>query len=134
MNKLNKIDFVKIRNFMSEQNNTNCSITENSIFNNIWIKGEDFSTELYLKMFNNSLIISRLQLQNKHNGIGTEILNMLIDYCNDKKITSIIAESVLTKPMINFCTKHGFKPVKFQTYVLDNEIYGNYKLDLQKEK
>jgi len=72
------------------------------------IRGE--KVELYVRsIYNNSLVIARIQLNHKHQGVGTKVFNEIIKYAINKGFTKIEVESVMTEEMHEFCNKFGFK-------------------------
>lgn len=129
--KFNPSDFEEIKEIMQKLDNTKVSIVFNSLFNTIWLQGDSgLESEIYLKIYVDKLVIARMGFNNRHKGIGTEMLRLLKDYAKKNNLKSVMVESTLTKEMNNFCRKYGFKPVEHQCHEYNGDIFGNYELTL----
>lgn len=115
----------------------NCKIDfRGTVVGNLWILGEESIdegevTELYLKPFpKNAITIARVYFNNTRRGAMTAILEELIKYCKNNNLNKIIIESVLTKEMVSFANKNGFKPDINSIYDYKGLLVGNYELNL----
>lgn len=131
MIRLNPDDYSKLVELINEKDNVELEVAYNKMFNTLWLSGP-FETELYLKSgYKKDLIISRICLTNRHSGIGTQILDWLINYAKEKGFLGITVESVITQAMDNFCNKHNFTRVEHSGTECNNIWHGNYYLKLE---
>jgi hypothetical protein len=78
------------------------------------------------------LIISHMEFKKQREGLGTEVLSLLKEFAQKNNMSSLVMEDANTKPMLEFCKKHGFKAIQGEVYVKgDGEFYGNYELPLE---
>ncbi len=73
---------------------------------------DDFDNyELRYKIFNGEVIISRVNLGVKRNGIFTKIMKVFVNHKDEFNIHSIRIQSVLTDAMYKWCLKNGYTEV-----------------------
>lgn len=112
-----------------------CSIeivqTEHGIGHTLWFRGPD-KTELRLLLLGTlRLSISRVEFKNKSQGTMQKILEVLIEFCKNKKIQMIVIQSVVTKEMASFCLKNGFIPDTYRSIFSDGYTAGDYYYQLK---
>lgn len=56
-----------------------------------------------------SLVVQRVNLENKRCGTFTKIVNLLVEYCRKNDIKEILIENVISNEMEHFCIKNNFK-------------------------
>lgn len=82
----------------------------------------------------NAITIARIAVNNKGIGIGSKIIEAMINYSKKNKLEAIYIESILSIEMINLALKYNFKPVKSNIFIYDDNMFGNYKLDINTRK
>lgn len=129
-NELKVKNFEEVGKIISE--GENCKVKfKTTMTGNLWILGEE-ETELYLKAFPlDGITISRVYFENTGKGTMTKVLNEIKKYCKDNDLKKIIIESAITKEMISFANKNGFKPVESTVFDSKGLLIGNYELILK---
>lgn len=78
------------------------------------------STRLYLKIINNDLVISNVNLVHKRIGTFSKILIMLNSIAKELNLNNLIVDNVSTIDMECFCKKNNFnlstKPSEYKIY------------------
>lgn len=75
-----------------------------------------------------TLIISRVNLNNKRKGTMTAILDILKQIGTKHGCKMIVAQSVLTSEMEKWCMKNHFSPSKYASYPTNEGIRGDFEL------
>ncbi|PLS18883.1 hypothetical protein CVD28_00335 [Bacillus sp. M6-12] len=79
--------------------------------------------------------IHHMSFKNERKGLGTAVLEELIQYLAKNNKRKLFVENVTTRAMVEFCKKNGFKPVERQVYIKDDGcLYGNYQLTIETEE
>lgn len=130
MEQISKEDFFIIKDLIDNFEKDTLYFKQTLGFNSIYLESLHTETELYAKSILDKLIISRIVLSKRREGLGSSILSELINIANSKGFKQIIIESVCTKEMMNFCLKHNFKVDKNTSILLDELEFGNYILEL----
>lgn len=117
-------DFNQIKVILNRIDGSNVIV--NKGFNNIYLYNDE--SNVYIKFNKKQVILSNITLGKQRQGYGTEILNVLIEYCKKYFINELIIESVLTEEMFNFCNKHGFIKIYNE---FDTGFFGNYLLKVK---
>jgi hypothetical protein len=76
------------------------------------ICGKKGGSELYLQFTQSSVTIARIMVANKRNGVGTDILNWIIDFSKERGIRIVMIGEGATESIQKFALKHGFKIIE----------------------
>ena len=102
----------------------------------IEFRGED-RCELYLRSERvpiPTLVIARIEMVPRHQGIGTQVLEWLKRYAVTKGFKRIVVENANTDDSVQFAKKRGFvkcyNPIDQLLGTTDEEMFCNYELML----
>ena len=100
-------------------------------FHTVWFQSYSSDAELRISFLGDEkLIISRIAVSHKRQGVATEILNLLVKLCRKKGVHQIIMQSVLTPECAAFCKKNGFQPNPICSFKLGDFISGDWVLEI----
>lgn len=98
----------------------------------IWFHSDDWESQLRLLILGNFRVtISRACFQNRHQGTMTSVLRYLKEFCQRHNIKEIVAQSVESREMVNWCQKNGFTPDPYASLLIKGILLGDYKLPLE---
>lgn len=78
---------------------------------------------------NYRLIVSRVAFLNKRKGTMTELLNVLLAFCQENGIGEIVIQSVETYEMMQFCIKNNFAAA-YSNIMVGEVLMGDYILKI----
>lgn len=103
----------------------------NKSFHTVWFKSESSEAELRVAfLMNVQLIISRVCVSHKRQGIMTTVLKELVRICERKNVHKIVMQSVLTPECAAFCEKNNFIPNPSASFKLGKIIGGDWVLNI----
>lgn len=103
----------------------------NKSFHTVWFKSESSEAELRVAfLMNVQLIISRVCVSHKRQGIMTTVLKELVRICEEKNVHKIVMQSVLTPECAAFCEKNNFTPNPSASFKLGEIICGDWVLNI----
>ncbi|MGP4073741.1 GNAT family N-acetyltransferase [Piscibacillus sp. B03] len=110
--KLEVQDFTELKNLISKYTSSQIKVlSANLRHSKLMLTSEKSDSELLLRsefIPSQTLVIERIAVTPKHSGIGSAILNWLINYSKDKGFERIILENCNTEDSINFALSKGF--------------------------
>lgn len=107
-----------------------CTGSINTLFHSVDITSTDGETRLYIKCFNNKLIVSNIMFKDRHRGHGTKVFEELVKLCKEHKLDGILVISILTPEMKGLCEKFNFKITDGTKNFLCENYYGDYYLSI----
>lgn len=103
----------------------------NKSFHTVWFKSESSEAELRVAfLVDIQLIISRVCVSHKRQGIMTTVLKELVRICERKNVHKIVMQSVLTPECAAFCEKNNFIPNPSTSFKSGDIICGDWVLNI----